>query len=59
MLDMFCQNHPRRGYGADDEAYLETDDQEFFLRTDEEDAGSAEWDDGAKRWASRWILMQH
>jgi len=32
---------------------LETDDQESFFRTDEEDAGSAEWDDGAKRWASR------
>jgi len=49
----FCQNQPQRGYGAEDEAYLETDDQESFFRTDEEDTGSAEWEDAAKRWVSR------
>jgi len=55
----FCQNQPQRGYGAEDEAYLETDDQESFFRTDEEDTGSAEWEDAAKRWVSRWTLMPY
>jgi len=50
MDDLFCfffKNQSRRGYGAEDDSYLETDDQ------DEEDVAGAEWEDSAKRWVNR------
>jgi len=46
----------RRGFGGEDESYLETDDQESLMRTDEEeDVGDVEeWDDAAaKHWVNR------
>ena len=51
----FCgQNQLRRGYGAEEESYLETDDQESFIRTDEEDIGDTDWDKAAaKHWVNR------
>ena len=47
------QKEPRRGFGVEDESYLETDDQESFVRTDDEDVGDAEWEDAAKHWVNR------
>jgi len=53
-LYVFCQHHlSRRGYGAEEESYLETDDQESFLRTDDEDVAGAVWEDSSKRWVNR------
>jgi len=50
----FSQNEGRRGFSAEDESYLETDDQESFIRTDDEEINDAEWEDpAAKHWVNR------
>ena len=50
---VLCQAEVRRGFGGEDESYLETDDQESLIRTDEEDVGDVEWEDAAKHWVNR------
>jgi len=43
----FCKNRSRRDFVAEDESYLETDDQ------DDEDVAGAVWEDPAKHWVNR------
>ena len=38
---------------AEDESYLETDQESYVRTDDDEEGGGTDWEDSAKRWVNR------
>ena len=46
-------------YMAEDESYLETDQESYVRTDDDEEGGGTDWEDSAKRWVNRWTISQN